>query len=766
MDYIKIAKVSNITLHRRAQSVDGTLHLTTHHLIFTLPSSSAASKGSREFWLCYPMIEKVEFKLGSSLLYLEGAVNASGASQVNPSAIGDASPQGSFSPPLEGGIASAISNFTASHIMSQSFVSTSPTPSSSHAEYNATNKVLCKGACLRIRCRDFTFLAFDFQNPKVCNEVFESIMRLTCLDSIEKVYAFIYKPVRIEQAYNGWKDYDLETEFKRQGLRIQIEDMEHGEGDLEQVDEDDSMGSTRWRISTVNQNYRLCKSYPSLLVTPASISDSVLSHAARFRSKNRIPALSYYYKYNGCSIVRCSQPLVGIKQARSFQDERLLSEVFRTNDGHLKQNLIVDARPLANAMAQTALGAGTEIMDNYQNCKKIFLNIDNIHVMRESLGKVVEGLKNGDITTAPVNRELLVKSGWLKHISNMLSGVDVLVKLIHLNASHLLIHCSDGWDRTSQICSLVQLCIDPYYRTIDGFCVLVEKDWLSFGHRFNERSGHLQSETKFVNNSDFSSSNQAQQAIKSVSNHFKHKKHVKYTSPVFHQFLDCIYQIMRQHPKAFEFNERFLRRLIYHLYSCQYGTFLYDSEAERKLAKVEERTTSVWNYFKARRPEFTNTAYEQFEEVIYPNFKDVRWWFQLFGRPDEEMNDYLIHTPAELSRKKESSTADSKLVVPAAVESPSSSTVSLDATKLPLSLRDTDDPLSEDGDEEEHNPGSDPLGASLDVSAYIADSRSMFHTRTKELLHSLTKEDNEIEMSETGLETPMKGISLNSGSVQ
>jgi myotubularin-related protein 5/13 len=65
-----------------------------------------------------------------------------------------------------------------------------------------------------------------------------------------------------------------------------------------------------------------------------------------------------------------------------------------------------------------------------------------------------------------------------------------IVDIIDIQNSSTALCIEHGWDTTAQLSSLVQLMLDPFYRTFDGFRVLVEKEWLSMGHRFSHRANH------------------------------------------------------------------------------------------------------------------------------------------------------------------------------------------------------------------------------------------------------------------------------------
>lgn len=174
---------------------------------------------------------------------------------------------------------------------------------------------------------------------------------------------------------------------------------------------------------------------------------------------------------------------------------------------------------------------------------------------------------------------LVEDTKWLSYIRVILAASWEAAYWVHVCRMPVLLHCSHGWDRTSQVAALAQLLLDPFYRTRHGFSVLVEKDFMSFGHPFHTRSAHGEGRSDKSNSSQISSNDEGQ------------------ISPIFLQFLDSVYQIVQLFPECFEYNTKYLLELSFHVYSCRFGSMLCDTEREREvLAGIRQRTYSVWDY--------------------------------------------------------------------------------------------------------------------------------------------------------------------------
>ena len=68
---------------------------------------------------------------------------------------------------------------------------------------------------------------------------------------------------------------------------------------------------------------------------------------------------------------------------------------------------------------------------------------------------------------------------------------------------------------------------------------------------------------------------------------YENEQTLKEISPIFNQFLECVWQISQQFPCAFEFNERFLIKLHEHVYSTQFGTFIGNCQKDRDDLKYD-----------------------------------------------------------------------------------------------------------------------------------------------------------------------------------
>lgn len=63
----------------------------------------------------------------------------------------------------------------------------------------------------------------------------------------------------------------------------------------------------------------------------------------------------------------------------------------------------------------------------------------------------------------------LESTKWLQHLSIMLKAAVLVSNAVDREGRPVLIHCSDGWDRTPQIVALAKILLDPYYRTMEVF---------------------------------------------------------------------------------------------------------------------------------------------------------------------------------------------------------------------------------------------------------------------------------------------------------
>ncbi|CAF2973142.1 unnamed protein product [Rotaria sp. Silwood2] len=452
-----------------------------------------------------------------------------------------------------------------------------------------------QGCPLRIRTKHFFSAEFIIPKERDCTDLHATLIQLKP-DSYEKLYCFLYQaPNYLEKI---WDPFLLATEYIRMGVP-----------------------NHDWKVEDSNSNFDMCDTYPPLIYVPTSTTKSMLIGSSKFRSRGRLPVLTYLHP-NGASITRCSQPLSGFS-ARCLEDEQLLQCILKTNS-QSNTMYIIDTRPRINAVANRAAGKGYENEGYYSNMQFKFCPIENIHTMRGSLQKLLDVC---EMKNPSMNQYLnaLDNSSWLQHIKAVIDAAIFITRAIEIEKKNVLIHCSDGWDRTAQCCSLSSLLLCPYYRSIHGFRMLIEKEWLSFGHKFSDRCGHIRTNDN------------------------------KEQSPVFLQFIEAVWQLSQIYPTAFEFNERFLISLHDHSHSCQYGNFIGNCEKDRLDLGIKERTYSYWNYILQNVNDFKNPLFrpqssyasEVLLPIIYP--QTLKFWLNMYHRfdsgvlPKETIPNTLTH---------------------------------------------------------------------------------------------------------------------------
>ncbi|KAG6763457.1 hypothetical protein POTOM_030874 [Populus tomentosa] len=578
---------------------------------------------------------------------------------------------------------------------------------------------------LQVIGKDMRIIVFGFQ-PKTMQRraIYDGLLRCTKPSRLWDLYAFSCGPFKFTNANPKVRLLNEYFRLLGKGLcRASMDMIDNGSY---------TMSNELWRICNVNSNYLMCPSYPFALIVPKSISfvwadscrrftannfifvtsDEEVIQASNFRSKGRLPVVSWCHPKTGAVLARSSQPLVGLMMnMRSNTDEKLVAELCPQlgdeNKGRRKL-YIADARPRKNALANVAMGGGSESSSHYLQSEVVFFGIDNIHAMRESLSRLRDYLDahgttssdgtlsllrhggwtwgGGNLSNMSASVSTLGDSGWLIHVQSVLAGSAWIAARVALESASVLVHCRsdtltlclllifvttgknhfysvatvmkpedfecalllifvttgknhfysvatvmkpedfnvlltirplfallicnfyfnmlDGWDRTSQLVALANLLLDPYYRTFTGFQALIEKDWLAFGHPFAERGGMptvsgssdrpdlcWQSSVGSFSLPPMRPSSGSFSPPTPSSSHAQNQQ-----SPIFLQWIDCVSQLLRMYPFAFEFSSAFLVDLLDCVLSCRFGNFFCNSEKERQQVGISEACGCLWAY--------------------------------------------------------------------------------------------------------------------------------------------------------------------------
>ncbi|KAH9426966.1 Myotubularin- protein 9 [Dermatophagoides pteronyssinus] len=422
------------------------------------------------------------------------------------------------------------------------------------------------GGILVLKCKNFRILTIEINGWIEFLNIATSIELLSNLNEPRLFYPYFYNP-EFQFVENGWEQFKIENEFAN---------LTHH--------------SDEWRLSTVNKNFEICRTYPETVIVPKTISDDCLRSIAQFRCLGRFPVLSYYHRPTKKVLLRSGQPMVGTSSKRCKDDEKLINTVL----GVGKRGFIIETRTKNLSQLARNKGGGFELEMHYPLWTRVNRNIDRHSTLLDSLGKLIESCMD---QTLSMDKWLsrLETSGWLSHIKDVLSSACLVAQCLDQDNVSVLVHGSEGMDSTLQVCSLTQIILNPDCRNIYGFEALIEREWLQAGHPFATRCKH------------------SAYTIPSAR--------TREQSPIFLAFLDCVYQIYQQFPCSFEFNEKFLILLFENSYSSQFGTFLGDCQRERMEMNLAKKTCSLWSYI--NRPEilkdYLNPLYEPNSSILWPS---------------------------------------------------------------------------------------------------------------------------------------------------
>ncbi|XP_073399989.1 myotubularin-related protein 12 isoform X2 [Dendrobates tinctorius] len=390
------------------------------------------------------------------------------------------------------------------------------------AVYDDKKKVPILGAPLKkqpekllIYCRDFRVFHFGLRYAKEdeVNRIVNGIIHHTLSPKpLKLIFLFSYTAAAPRYAATSAKDHTVLFE-KHQDWRMELERAK---------------GSVFYKVF-VNETYKGLEWLPPYFIVPAHLPEESV-----YKFHGRGIPIWCWSRQNGAALFKMAS------LPKEVDDSSIQEQKAFLNNSVEK---ILHQPPYEEVRIEDlsiTLPSLSDIHAAYMRFKQLFL-IDN------STEFWVTDFKWFS---------LLHTSNWLEIIRQCLKKSIEVIEYLEEKKINVILKEDTASDFCCVISSLVQIMMDPHYRTRCGFESLIQKEWVMGGHNFLDRCNHLR-----TNDGE---------------------------APVFLLFLDCVWQLVHQYPLAFEFSETYLTVLSDSINIPIFSTFFFSSAYQRDTHKWVE----------------------------------------------------------------------------------------------------------------------------------------------------------------------------------
>ncbi|XP_035932745.2 myotubularin-related protein 10 [Halichoerus grypus] len=377
---------------------------------------------------------------------------------------------------------------------------------------------------LIIYCKDFRIVRFRFDEsgPESAKKVCLAIAHYSQPTDLQLLFAFEYVGKKYHNSANKINGIPSGGGRGAGGGSIQNTPLFETYSDWDR--EMKRTGASGWRVCSINEGYMISTCLPEYFVVPSSLADQDLKIFSHSFVGRRMPLWCWSHS-NGSALVRMAL-IKDVLQQRKI-DQRIC-------------NAVTKSHPQRSDVYKSDLD---KTLPNIHEIQAAFVKLKQLCVnepFEETEEKWLSSLEN---------------TRWLEYVRAFLKHSAELVYILESRHLSVILQEEEGRDLSCIVASLVQVMLDPHFRTITGFQSLIQKEWVMAGYQFLDRCNHLKRSEK--------------------------------ESPLFLLFLDATWQLLEQYPAAFEFSETYLAVLYDSTRISLFGTFLFNSPHQRVKQSTE-----------------------------------------------------------------------------------------------------------------------------------------------------------------------------------